>query len=147
MLRDMGRVLEYSNSKQAAARGTEREQGSIAVTAKRLLSFACQVGWSAVSELLLPIASAMEATASELVAELEHLADGELTLLHHAVRSRNVDLVSIWHRDLRRLLTMLRSSCSLLWTCMPHGGRSAQSRAALSGYLLLACTLRTDRSA
>lgn len=97
MLRDMGRVLEYSNSKQAAARGSDREEGSIAVIAKRLLSFACQVGWFAVSELLLPIASAMEPTASKLVAELENLADEGLTLLHHAVRSRNVDLVSFWH--------------------------------------------------
>lgn len=100
VLRDMGRVLEYSNSKQAAfgsqAAATENGMDArcIALTAKRLLSFACQVGWSAVSELLLPIASAMEATASGLVAELENLADGGLTLLHQAVRSRNVDLVS-----------------------------------------------------
>lgn len=104
MLRDMGRVLEYSNSKQAAALGNEAaargsgiEERSIAGTAKRLLSFAYQVGWSAVSELLLPIASAMQATASELVADLEKLADEGLTLLHQAVRSRNANLVSFWH--------------------------------------------------
>ena len=111
VLRDMGRVFDYSNRKQAAGgadREPEMEQGSIAVTAKRLLSFACQVGWSAVSELLLPVASAMDGTASELVAELEDLADEGLTLLHQAVRSRNVDLVSSWYY-LRRLTVLLRS--------------------------------------
>lgn len=104
VLRDMGRVLEYSNGKQAAALGSQaaaqeysREDKSIAATAKRLLTFACQVGWSAVSELLLPIASAMRATASELVADLEQLADEGLSLLHHAVLSRNVNLVSSSH--------------------------------------------------
>ncbi|KAL3149084.1 hypothetical protein ABBQ32_001927 [Trebouxia sp. C0010 RCD-2024] len=104
VLRDMGRVLEYSNCKQAAALGSQaaaqehsKEDKSIAATAKRLLSFACQVGWSAVSELLLPIAAAMRATASELVADLEQLADEGLSLLHHAVMSRNVHLVSSSH--------------------------------------------------
>lgn len=140
MLRDMGRVLEYS--KQAAARGIDREQASIAVTAKRLLSFACQVGWAAVSELLLPIAAAMEATASELVAELEKLADEGLSLLHQAVRSRNVDLVSFWHLP-ASLAEVVHTGASFLVTarcsCTPHGGRSAQSHAVPSGKLLLAC--------
>lgn len=100
MMRDMGRVLEYSSRKQAAALSSQdagqeasKEDRSIAATAKRLLTFACQVGWSAVSELLLPIATAMRATASELVADLEQLADEGLSLLHHAVMSRNVNLV------------------------------------------------------
>ena len=97
----MGRVLEHSSRKQAEAssrpadaRELGTQDSSLALTAKRLLSFACRVGWSAVSELLLPIASDMTASASELVAELETLADEGLTLLHHAVRSRNVALVS-----------------------------------------------------
>jgi len=91
MLRDLGRVLEFSNNKQAAvtngqqhARQVGTEERSIAATALRLLSFSCQVGWAAVSELLLPIVSAMAATASELVADL-----------HHVVRSRNASLVSM----------------------------------------------------
>lgn len=102
MLRDLGHVLEFSNSKQAAvtngqqhARQTGTEEKSIAATARRLLSFSCQVGWAAVSELLLPIASAMAATASELVADLERICDEGLTLLHHVVRSRNASLVSM----------------------------------------------------
>lgn len=94
----MGRVLEHSKRKQAAASADLRELGtqdtSLAVTARQLLSFACKVGWSAVSELLLPIALAMTASASELLVELETMADEGLTLLHHAVRSRNVALVS-----------------------------------------------------
>lgn len=117
VLRDMGRVLEYSNSKQAAARGIEREQGSIAVTIKRLLSFACQVGWAAVAELLLPTASAMGATASELVEELENLADGGLSLLHQAVRSRNVDLVSFRHL-LASLAEVVHNGASFLVTVL-----------------------------
>ena len=104
VLRDMGRVLEYrsSSSKQAAAGGDQarsREHGlpgaAIADTVRRLLSFACKLGWCAVCELLLPIAAGMASTASELVAELEALADEGLTLLHHAVRSSNVSVVSI----------------------------------------------------
>ncbi len=102
MLRDLGRVLEFSNNKQAAvtngqqhARQVGTEERSIAATALRLLSFSCQVGWAAVSELLLPIVSAMAATASELVADLERICDEGLTLLHHVVRSRNASLVSM----------------------------------------------------
>ncbi len=100
MLRDMGRVLEFSNAKQGAATGRQErmrhydsQEQSIAGTTRRLLSFACQVGWVAVSELLLPIATAMGATASELVADLERVADEGLTLLHHIVRTRNASLV------------------------------------------------------
>ncbi|DBA97467.1 TPA: hypothetical protein ACH3X1_015182 [Trebouxia sp. C0004] len=102
MLRDLGHVLEFSNSKRAAvtngqqhARQFGTEEESIAATARRLLSFSCQVGWVAVSELLLPIASAMAGTASELVANLERISDEGLTLLHHVVRSRNASLVSL----------------------------------------------------
>ncbi len=102
MLRDLGRVLEFSNSKQAAvtnglqhARQVGTEEKSIAATALRLLSFSCQVGWAAVSELLLPVVSAMAATASELVADLERICDEGLTLLHHVVRSGNASLVSV----------------------------------------------------
>ena len=102
MLRDLGRVLEFSNNKQAAvtngqqhARQVGTEETSIAATALRLLSFSCQVGWAAVSELLLPIVSAMAATASELVADLERICDEGLTLLHHVVRSGNASLVSM----------------------------------------------------
>ena len=138
VLRDMGRVFDYSKRKQAAG-GTDRELGSIAVTAKRLLSFACQVGWSAVSELLLPVASAMDGTASELVAELEDLADEGLTLLHQAVRSRNVDLVSPWHY-LRRL-TVLLPSWSLLSSCVPHGSKSS-----CSTFWLFASSMHAEHS-
>lgn len=102
ILRDMGRVLEFSNNKQAAAtsrharvRHYGSQEKSIAVTAQRLLVFACQVGWVAMSELLLPIALAMGATASQLVVDLESLADQGLTLLHHAVKSRSASLVSL----------------------------------------------------
>lgn len=102
ILRDIGRVLEFSNSKQAAATNGQQskrqfasQERSIAVTVHRLLAFACQVGWVAVSELLLAIVSAMGASASELVADLEGVADHGLTLLHHAVRSRNASLVCI----------------------------------------------------
>lgn len=102
MLRDLGRVLEFSNSKQAAATNGQQqarqvgiEERSLAATALRLLSFSCQVGWAAVSELLLPIVSAMAATASELVADLEGICDEGLTLLHHVVRSGNASLVSL----------------------------------------------------
>ena len=102
MLRDLGRVLEFSNSKQAAATNGQQqarqvgiEERSLAATALRLLSFSCQVGWAAVSELLLPIVSAMAATASELVADLEGICDEGLTLLHHVVRSGNASLVSM----------------------------------------------------
>ena len=141
MLRDIGRVLEYSNSKhaavgsQAAASENGRDGRVIATTAKRLLLFACQVGWSAVSELLLPIAAAMEATASGLVAELENLADGGLTLLHQAVRSRNVDLVSLCHllalplgllRCAPLLVTAVHSHAwQEVWRChaVPSGGQ------------------------
>ena len=138
VLRDMGRVFDYSNRKQAAG-GSEMEQGSIAVTAKHLLSFACQVGWSAVSELLLPVASAMDGTASELVAELEDLADEGLTLLHQAVRSRNVDLVSSWHY-LRRLIVLLRP-WSLLSSCVPHGSKSS-----CSTFWLFASSMQAEHS-
>ncbi len=102
MLRDLSRVLEFSNSKQAAvingqqqARQVGVEDKYIAATALRLLSFSCQVGWAAVSDLLLPIVSAMAATASELVADLERVCDEGLTLLHHVVRSGNASLVSM----------------------------------------------------
>ena len=102
ILRDMGRVLEFSNNKQAAAtsrharvRHYGSQEKSIAVTAQRLLVFACQVGWVAMSELLLPIALAMGATASQLVVDLESLADQGLTLLHHAVKSRSASLVGL----------------------------------------------------
>ena len=141
MLRDIGRVLEYSNSKQAAvgsqaaASENGRDGRVIAVTAKRLLLFACQVGWSAVSELLLPIAAAMEATASGLVAELENLADGGLTLLHQAVRSRNVDLVSLWHLlALSVVVDSVLHSWSLLCICI-HGRKYGD----VMQYLLEAC--------
>lgn len=96
----MGRVLEFSNSKQATATDGQQparqfatQERSIAVTVHRLLAFACQVGWVAVSELLLAIASAMSASAFELVAVIEGVADEGLTLLHHVVRSRNASLV------------------------------------------------------
>ena len=110
MLSDMGQVLEFSNRKQAAlasgqpnARQYGTRERSIAVTARRLLSFALQVGWAGVSELLLPVAAAaMGATASELVADLEKCADEGLTLLHHVVRSRNANLVSNLAAWLRR---------------------------------------------
>ena len=102
MLRDLGRVLEFSNRKQDAAINGQQharhvgvEEKSIAATALRLLSFSCQVGWASISELLLPIVSAMAATASELVADLERICDDGLTLLHHVVRSRNASLVSV----------------------------------------------------
>ncbi|KAL0035224.1 hypothetical protein WJX79_007134 [Trebouxia sp. C0005] len=102
MLRDLGRVLEFSNRKQDAAINGQQharhvgvEEKSIAATALRLLSFSCQVGWASISELLLPIVSAMAATASELVADLERICDDGLTLLHHVVRSRNASLVSL----------------------------------------------------
>lgn len=102
MLRDLGRVLEFSNSKQAAvtngqqqARQAGTDEKSIAATARRLLLFSCQVGWAAVSDLLLPIVSAMAATASELVADLERIYDEGLTLLHHVVRSGSASLVSL----------------------------------------------------
>ena len=65
----------------------------MAVTVRRLLAFACQVGWVAVSEFLLAVASATGASASQLVADLEEVADQGLTLLHLAVLSRNASLV------------------------------------------------------
>lgn len=102
ILRDMGRVLEFSNSKQATvtdgqqpARHDGTQERSIVATLHRLLAFACQVGWVAVSDLLLAIASPLGASASELVADLEGVADHGLTLLHHAVRSRNASLVGL----------------------------------------------------
>ena len=101
LLRDMGRVLEFSNDKQAAATNSPHhpkklysaeESESIASLACGLLGFACKVGWVAVSELLLPVVSAVE---TSMVTNLENIADEGLTLLHHAVRSQNAALVCV----------------------------------------------------
>lgn len=101
LMTDFGQVLEYSTSKQIQMTGQQiptrewapADEFAIAATACRLLSFACQVGWTAVSEILLAVCPITGQTISELVAELDRLSDSGLTLLHHAVRSRSASLV------------------------------------------------------
>lgn len=102
LLLNFGRVLEYSNCKQAQLTGRNpptreyapADELAIAATARRLLSFACQVGWAAVSEMLLPAVLVDGQSIDELVSELDKISDQGLTLLHHAVRSRSASLVS-----------------------------------------------------
>ena len=122
LLRDMGRVLEFTNDKQAAATNSPHhakkhysaeESESIASLACGLLGFACKVGWVAVSELLLPVVTAVETSMTELVTDLENVADEGLTLLHHAVRSQNAALVCS-DTDKATLLLSALSSASLL---------------------------------
>ena len=101
MISDFGRVLEFSNSKQAQLTGQYTElkeyapsdESAIAATALRLLAFTCQVGWTAVSELLLAVVPSAEQSANYIIAELDRLTDRGLTLLHHAVCSRSPGLV------------------------------------------------------
>ena len=106
MMLDVGRVVEYSNNKQAHMVGStkpcreyaEEDVETIAATARRLLSFTCQMGWTAVSEMLLVVAQVADQDIKWLIAELDLISDKGLTLLHHAVRSRSAALVS-WHAD------------------------------------------------
>ena len=100
---DLGRVMEYSNRKQAQLTGQKvstkeysaSDVAEITATACRLLSFACQVGWASVAELLLNVAQTAGHTGDDLALELTRLSDKGLSLLHHVVRSRNAGLVSM----------------------------------------------------
>ena len=101
MMLDIGQVVEYSNSRQARMVGSTvpcreyaaEDVAAITATARRLLSFTCQMGWAAVSELLLVVAQPEATDINELIEELNRISDAGLTLLHHAVRSRSAALV------------------------------------------------------
>ena len=102
----MGRVLQFSSNKQALLTNgqaesktySREESKSIETIARGLLAFACKVGWEAVSELMLPVVTAVRTSMADLVEDLEHISDEGLTLLHHAVRSKNAAVVSVYNR-------------------------------------------------
>lgn len=69
---------------------------TIATKARRLLAFACDLGWAAVASRVLPLATAKCSCANEMVAAIHASTSsqpGGLSLLHRAVRSGNLALI------------------------------------------------------
>ncbi|BDA46756.1 probable squamosa promoter-binding-like protein 4 at N-terminal half [Coccomyxa sp. Obi] len=101
-LLDMGRVLELKNAVAAAKFGTSQhvrtfsaaDVALVAQIARRLLIVAINKAWPAVARLVLPVAAADAASVGEAVRQVETLTGG-LPLLHLAVRSQSIPLVSM----------------------------------------------------
>jgi hypothetical protein len=67
---------------------------AIVEKARRLLAFACDMGWASVAAAVLPLAGARCACAADIVAAIhEATAHDGLSLLHRAVRSGSLPLV------------------------------------------------------
>ncbi len=92
LLHDLAAVLAFA----AGTAGAAAVPASVVVQkARRLLVLACDLGWPAVAARVLPVALSGAANATEAVAAVENLVEGqeELTLLHRAVRSGSLPLV------------------------------------------------------
>lgn len=85
LLLDLGQVLRHAAGDPMAATG--QAHGDLADRARRLLAFACDMGWTATAAAVLPLACAKCECAAEVVAALHSVtaADG-LTLLHRSVQ-------------------------------------------------------------
>ncbi|GIL93032.1 hypothetical protein Vretimale_19071 [Volvox reticuliferus] len=108
LLQDMAMVLQHIAGEPGA--GSQLSHAAIALKARRLLAFACDMGWAAVASAVLPLACASCSCAAEIVAAIHAAsvpsspsaaaaasATGDkrgLTLLHRAVRSGSIPLLA-----------------------------------------------------
>ncbi|GIL66303.1 hypothetical protein Vafri_19898 [Volvox africanus] len=103
LLQDMAVVLQHIAGEPGAR--AQLPHSAIALKARRLLAFACDMGWAAVASAVLPLACASCSCAAEIVAAIHaasvpsssSAATGDkrgLTLLHRAVRSGSIPLLA-----------------------------------------------------
>lgn len=94
LLVDLALVLQHVEGRA----GIHMHPRNMPSKARHLLAFACDMGWIAVAQRVLPLASATCACAADIVSAI-HECTGDagctgLSLLHRAVRSGSLEMVS-----------------------------------------------------